>query len=299
MLVDDIEKLKDLKVLFIGETIIDEYNYVLPLGKTPKEHMIAVQYQDNDRFVGGIVAAAKHLQPFCEHVTVATNGEPHIVKSRYVDKTYNRKLFEVYFSPTADMLAAWRLNFCQHLEFAIPNYDAVVVIDYGHGLIDQETADIICRKSKFLAVNTQSNSANWGFNIIGKYYKTNLVCLDAAEARLAARDNLSSIEDVVMSLPKLIPADSYIVTHGKNGCLTLDIDGLMTSIPAVTQKVTDTMGAGDAFLAIAAPLVAVGVDLNTAASCGNIAGGMKTGIVGHSASIEKDKFMEAANEFIR
>lgn len=296
MILQAIEKLKELKVLFIGETIIDEYNYVLPLGKTPKEHMIATQYQSNDRFVGGIVAAAKHLQPFCEDVTVATNGEPHIVKSRYVDPTYNRKLFEVYHMPDANTLASWRLHFPQHLECAIPNYDMVIVIDYGHGLINQEAADIICRKSKFLAVNAQSNSANWGFNIISKYNKADLVCLDAAEARLATRNNLSAIDDVILTLPKTINAKNYIVTHGKHGCVTLDENNVVSSIPAVTETIKDTMGAGDAFLAICAPLVNLGIDLNYAAKCGNIAGGMKTGIIGHSSSIEKDKFMEALNE---
>lgn len=296
MIIDAIEKLKDLRVLFIGETIIDEYNYVLPLGKTPKEHMIATEYQGNDRFAGGIVAAAKHLHPFSEHVTVATNGEPHIVKSRYVDPTYNRKLFEVYYTPDAQTLAAWRLHFCQHLEFAIPNYDAVVVIDYGHGLITQETADIICQKSKFLAVNTQSNSANWGFNVIGKYKKANLVCLDAAEARLATRDNFSPVDVLIAELPKIIPADNYIITHGKNGCVSMDSSSNIIHTPAITQKVTDTMGAGDAFLALCAPLVAAGADLVSAAKCGNIAGGMKTNIVGHKESINKDKFIEAVNE---
>lgn len=289
------EKLKDLKVLFIGETIIDEYKYVRPLGKTPKEHMIATQYEGHTRFSGGIIAAGKHLQIFNEHVTVATNGEPHIVKSRYVDPTYNRKLFEVYHMPDDEMVASWRFNFMENLNIAIPNYDMVIVIDYGHGLISKDCADIICKKSKFLAVNTQSNSANWGFNVISKYKEADLVCLDAAEARLATRDNRSLIEDVILTLPNHIPAKNYIITHGKNGCITLNDKWEQSTIPAQTQKITDTMGAGDAFLAICAPLVALGVDLETAAKCGNIAGGMKTSIVGHTTSIDKNKFMEAIN----
>ncbi len=297
MLLEEIEKLKDLKVLFIGETIIDEYNYVLPLGKTPKEHMIATEYQNNERFVGGIIAAAKHLQSFNENVTVCTNGEPHIVKSRYVDQSYNRKLFEVYHMPDANTLVQWRLNLCMHLEMAIPNYDVVIVIDYGHGLINQETADIICNKAKFLAVNSQSNSANWGFNIINKYKKADLVCLDAMEARLAIGNNMLPLENIILSLPKSISAKNYIVTHGRHGCITLDENNVITSIPATTQKVTDTMGAGDAFLALCAPLLAAGASLNDAAKAGNIAGGMKTGIIGHSSSIDKEKFMEALNEY--
>lgn len=286
-----IKDLENLRVLFVGETIIDEYKYVLPLGKTPKEHMIATLYKESERFTGGIVAAAKHLSGFCGNVHIATNGEPHIVKSRYVDPTYTRKLFEVYHLPPDELLVEWRANFYHELEVSLPVYDVVIVIDYGHGLISKDTADLICAKSKFLAVNTQSNSANWGFNVIEKYNNADLICLDAAEARLATRDNHSPIEDIAgIYLPKVSAATHHIVTHGKNGCIYYGNKEPVT-IPAITQKVTDTMGAGDAFLAICAPLLASGLDPELAALAGNLAGGLKTSIIGHKNSVDPDDFM--------
>ena len=58
-------------------------------------------------------------------------------------------------------------------------------------------------------------------------------------------------------------------------------------VPAFTKTVVDTVGAGDAFLTITAPLVAAGGDIKDVAFVGNAAGAIKVGIVGHRNSVEK------------
>ena len=61
----------------------------------------------------------------------------------------------------------------------------------------------------------------------------------------------------------------------------------VTRVPAFTKTVVDTVGAGDAFLTITAPLVAAGGDIEDVAFIGNAAGAIKVGIVGHRNSVEK------------
>src|SRR4029077_5412988 len=67
-----IERVKDYRVLMVGDTIIDEYQYVMPMGKSPKENMIATRYQDRELFAGGVIAAANHVASFCRQVDVIT-----------------------------------------------------------------------------------------------------------------------------------------------------------------------------------------------------------------------------------
>src|SRR5579862_5276333 len=55
-LIDLIERVADYRVLIVGDAIIDEYQYVLPMHKTPKENMIATRYQDRELFAGGVFA---------------------------------------------------------------------------------------------------------------------------------------------------------------------------------------------------------------------------------------------------
>ena len=49
----------------------------------------------------------------------------------------------------------------------------VIVSDYGHGFISKQNARIICKHSKFLALNSQINAANIGYHNIGNYNKIN------------------------------------------------------------------------------------------------------------------------------
>ena len=51
----------------------------------------------------------------------------------------------------------------------------VIVSDYGHGLISDRSAELIIKKSKFVAVNTQVNASNLGFHVISKYLELTLL----------------------------------------------------------------------------------------------------------------------------
>ena len=71
-LCDVIDKVSDFKVLVVGDAIIDEYQYVTPLGKSPKENMIATLYQNREIFAGGAIATANHVASFCKQVDIVT-----------------------------------------------------------------------------------------------------------------------------------------------------------------------------------------------------------------------------------
>jgi sugar/nucleoside kinase (ribokinase family) len=81
--------------------------------------------------------------------------------------------------------------------------------------------------------------------------------------------------------------DRAIVTWGAQGCYARDPDGEIVHIPAFTRSTVDTVGAGDAFFAVAAPLAAAGGNMRDVAFVGNAAGAIKVGIVGHRSSVQK------------
>src|SRR5262249_58215146 len=59
-LLELIDRVRDYRVLVVGDAIIDEYQYVLPMHKTPKENMSAIRYQDRELFARGLFPAANH-----------------------------------------------------------------------------------------------------------------------------------------------------------------------------------------------------------------------------------------------
>lgn len=310
-----IEKVSDFRVLLVGDTIVDEYQYVAPMGKSPKENMIATLFRERELFAGGVIAAANHVAGLCAEVDVLTllgaddpyeyvvrdalkpnvnlsavyrPEAPTTRKCRFVDVGYTRKLFEVCHMRDDPFGAKIEDDLCQALEARLPNYDVVIVTDFGHGMITRRMIDILTQKARFLAVNAQSNSANMGFNFITKYPRADYICIDAPEARWATGEKFRDIAEIAEEvLPASIDCGRMVITHGAQGCLAFDKGVGTHRIPAFTKTVVDTIGAGDAFLAVTSPLVAAGGDIEHVAFVGNAAGALKVGIVGHRRSVEK------------
>src|SRR3989338_1309482 len=67
-----LEKSKKLRVLLIGETIIDAYRFAEVIGKSGKEPTLVAKYKHRELYAGGILAMANHLSDFCEHITCLT-----------------------------------------------------------------------------------------------------------------------------------------------------------------------------------------------------------------------------------
>ncbi|MDE1145433.1 MAG: PfkB family carbohydrate kinase [Azospirillaceae bacterium] len=310
-----IESVKDFKVLLVGDTIIDEYRHVLPMSKSPKENMIATLFRDKETFAGGVIAAANHVAAFCRQVdvltclgethsfddlvraslkpnvrvdTVTRPGKPTTRKTRFVETGYMRKLFEVYEMDDTPLDEAEAGSLTRLIEERAGDYDLVIATDFGHGMITEPVIDALTRHARFLAVNTQTNSANVGYNLITRYPRADYICIDAPEARLALSDKFSDIAIIASEkLPQRMECDRLIITQGKLGCVAYNATTGTCRIPAFTNMVVDTVGAGDAFLAVSSPLVAAGVDMDLVAFIGNAAGAIKVGIVGHRQSVEK------------
>jgi sugar/nucleoside kinase (ribokinase family) len=213
---------------------------------------------------------------------------PTTRKCRYLDYGYLRKLFEVYFMDDTPLNSTMAGQLNAVLAERAGEFDLVIVTDFGHGMIGPSTIDTLIEHSPFLAVNAQSNSANAGYNLITKYPKVDYISIDSPEARLATADKYSDLAVIAAEkLPARVACDKLILTHGANGCVTWERNQGTTRIPAFTKTVVDTVGAGDAFFAVTAPLVAAGGAMDHIGFIGNAAGAIKVGIVGHRKSVEK------------
>ena len=77
-----LEEIKKLKVLVIGETIIDQYVFCEALGKSGKEPVLVLRDLETQEYLGGALAIARHLSEFCSDVSVLSYlGEDHEYKS--------------------------------------------------------------------------------------------------------------------------------------------------------------------------------------------------------------------------
>ena len=174
------------------------------------------------------------------------------------------------------------------------------MIDYGHGFIDQDIYKVLKKKAKFLAINCQTNSANLGFNLITKYPFSDFICIDEPELRLAASDNISEIDKILTKqISKKIKCKNITITRGRNGSISYLNSNILKTPALISDKVVDTIGAGDVFLVITSLLYAIKSDQLTTNLIGNIAGALKVDIVGHSKSISNSNFYSILNHILK
>ena len=96
-LINNINKISKLKILVLGETIIDKYTISEPLGKPGKDAHLVVKNKNDKTFIGGAAAVAKNISSFCKHVTfISFIGEKKGHLSLLNKNLKNIKKFLIY-----------------------------------------------------------------------------------------------------------------------------------------------------------------------------------------------------------
>ena len=319
------EQIEKLKVLVIGDTIIDEYQFCSAIGKSSKDPALALKYQHSDIFAGGVLAVANHIANFVEQVDVVTVlGEkesyeefilsklksnispyyvfkpnaPTLVKRRFVDGYSMNKLFEIYVMDDSFLDEKQDMGLCALFSDKLPSYDLVVVSDFGHGAISQYMIDILTRNAPFLAVNTQSNAGNRGFNTITKYPKADYVSLAEHEIRLEMRDTTGKLFPMMHKLSHDMSCRHFVVTRGKKGCMLTDSQGALFQVPGFSQEVVDRVGAGDAFFVMTSLFSVLDAPGELLGFIGNVVGSLAVSVMGNKKSIEKTSVMEYIHQLL-
>lgn len=313
-ILEKIEKMATLRILVVGDTILDAYQYCEPLGKSTKDPVLTVLYQSEDLFAGGVLAIANHLANFSDHVDLLTilggvesheafirkqlhknvspqfyykNNASTLIKRRFVDGYSFNKLFEVYIMDDSEIDEAGDNRICRFLEENLDAYDLVLVADYGHGAVSHRMIQTLCGKSNFLALNVQSNSGNRGFNTVTRYSHADYVCIAEHEIRLETRKRSGPLRPMMETLGEMLKTRQFVVTRGRKGCLVANDKNEFVAVPAFAKSVVDRVGAGDAFLAVTSMASVLGFSEEELGFLGNVAGSLAVETLGNQKAIEK------------
>lgn len=322
-----LEKIRGLKVLVVGDTIVDQYHYCQAVGMSSKEMMMSVKFQEEELFAGGVLAAANNIAGFCDSVdlitclgardsfedfvvrSLAPNVRPTFVRRddapttvirRYLGKVFLSKMFQVYFTNDSPLPAAAEAALLDQFAARLKSYDAVIVFDYGFGFLTEKAIASLIENSRFLGVNTQTNSMNRGFNPVTKYAGASHICIDEPEIRVATRKKYIPVKELVAGLAEEMNVPRMILTRGHLGSMAYDrASGAFQEIPVLSGNVVDRTGAGDAYFSLTAPLVAVGAPLDLTAFLGNIAGAIAVTIVCNREPVARSKVVSYAKTLLK
>jgi len=307
-----IDRLKNLNLAIVGETIIDEYILGEAIGKSSKYPSIVFNKKQINIYDGGAIAVAKQLSSFINSIKIITCigdddyypynlppnvdflaihkvGTPTIKKTRFIDSYYKSRLFETYDIDNRPL----NQEEGGELHSLLSQSDDClkIGIDYGHGFLTGHE-NLFC-------VNSQSNAGNKGYNYISKFKNVQHMVLDEEEMRLENRDTISDIVSLTEAFFKDISVQSVPTTMGSRGCAIVNNDKVIR-IPAVKGDVVDTVGAGDAFFGMYSCVLSLeGCDPLLAGFLANVVGYMTANTLGHSTNYDILSLKQTINTLLK
>lgn len=322
-----IQEIKKLKILVIGETILDEYVFCEAIGKSGKEPILVLKELQKNMYPGGVLSIANNLSQFSNNVSIISmigkvrsysnyikknlskkiktnlllkKNSPTILKRRFIDAISKNKIFGVYDINDDILGPEDEIKFNSKLIKEIKKYDLVVVSDYGHGLISSKSAKIICKESKFLALNAQVNAFNVGYHTMKNYRKFNTLIVNEREIRHELRDKNGQLNELIKKLAKDRVVENLIVTRGGSGSILYNKkSNKFFKSEAYAKKVIDKIGAGDTMLAIIALCLKLKMNFNLSLMIGSLAAAQSVGSLANETKLDQIQMLKTLENILK
>ncbi len=323
---EKVEELNKLKILVIGEAIIDQYVFCEALGKSGKEPILVLRDLETQEYLGGSLAIARHLSNFCNTISVLSflgedneyksfiennieenihlnffnkSNSPTIVKRRFVDNVDRKKVLGVY-SINDDVLKENEEDkFIESFDKLSKEHDLVIVSDYGHGIVTPRIAEHISNSEKFVSLNAQVNAANIGTHNIRKYKDIYCLIINETELQHEMRQREGDVLKMAAKLRGLINANYISVTRGKEGAFLLNNRKLPVLCPGFATQVVDKIGSGDALLALLSACLYSKIDDDLSLFIASIAAAQSVETIGNSVPVNKVMLLKIISHFLK
>ncbi|MEN4044730.1 D-glycero-beta-D-manno-heptose-7-phosphate kinase [Sulfurimonas sp. NWX367] len=169
---------------------------------------------------------------------------------------------------------------------SIDTYDAVILSDYGKGVLTQELSQGIIKLAKKHNVKVLVDPKGKDFS---KYRGAYLLTPNKKEAVLATGIDINdeaSLKKALLKLKNECDLDVSLITLSEEGIATFEEE--VKIFPTVAKEVFDVTGAGDTVIASIAFALSVGKSLEETAAFANLAAGVVVGKIG-SATVTIDE----------
>jgi rfaE bifunctional protein kinase chain/domain len=301
-----------MRVLVIGDLIIDEYVTCDAVGMSQEDPTIVVTPIVSKTFVGGAGGVAAHARGLGAEVRYCTIvGEDESAKfaldlleeqgvrcDLFADGTRPTTRKQRFRALNKTML---RVNYLRHhaasaeiqhkmlaaVEAALASCDLVLFSCFNYGCLPQDLVDAISAKARAAGVMVAADSqASSQLGDVSRFKEMALITPTEHEARLALNDFESGLAAVGERLITKARAEHLVITLGAEGVLINAMrDGVLRTdrLPAFNPSPKDVAGAGDSFFMGSAMALCVGADIWQSSYLGALAAALQVSRVGNSA----------------
>jgi len=327
---------KKKKILVIGDVILDQHirgsvSRISPEAPVP----IVLQEGESTFSPGGAANVANNLRSLGSRVTlvgrIGNDNEgksllnslkkhgisvkgifkdesvPTIVKTRI--SAHHQQVLRLDREMVRGVLGEKLLTKLKiFLQKNITGYDAVILSDYGKGLISRELIAYLCaltrEKGKILTVDPKVEHFSYyeGVTTITPNRKEaenairNIKITHIASHKLGLNsdclDTLSDVERAGEQLLKFLKLQSLLITLGEQGMCIFEKGKKPIHIHTRAREVFDVTGAGDTVIAVFTLALSAGATKFQAADLANYAAGIVVGKIG-AVPVSREELLEA------
>jgi rfaE bifunctional protein kinase chain/domain len=296
------EGLSRLKVLVIGDLMLDRYHFGRVTRISPEAPVPVVDVERTDNRPGGAANVALNISSLGAAVTLcgvigaddngrilqrclaSANFDTSLVletaqrvtttKTRIIGN--NQQVLRVDHEVRETIDVVLQQQFIDLIAARIQTFDAIVFEDYDKGMLSDALIQAIVALAQSANIPTVVDPKFRNFWSYGgtTLFKPNLKELNEALGLRLGKGDLNGIAQAVADLRSRMPHAHTLVTLSENGVLAIDASGKRDHLAAHFRKITDVSGAGDTVIAVMALALASGLSLAEAAAIANLAGGL-------------------------
>lgn len=274
-----ISRFSDLRILVLGDAIIDHYAHCEGARVASESPIISVKPVSDEWFVGGAALIARQaatlgakatfitcctedegfsrvrstLQRFGAEVrNLALPGRGTYTKTRFI--VGGKKVFKVDRGNPAPIPIETTTELIGLLRELLQSHDGLIVTDFGYGLFGNTLSQAIPELAEAAGRPYFADVSTNGQANILKFRRPQLATPTEDELRFALADAESGISNVASRYFAASGAKGLVVTMGRRGSLAFDRptkpgQRLRTHyLPALEVNEVDAVGAGDVYL---------------------------------------------------
>jgi len=324
-----IHKFNRAKILVIGDLILDEYikgsverispeapvpvvwarerNFV-PGGAANVAYNIAAL--DGHATLLGVIGKDKNAQILCTELKkkkIDTAGimiepkRPTTVKTRII--AGHQQVVRIDWEHTDSLPEQINEKIIQFLQKNIDKFDAVIIEDYGKGVVNagllEKLVWLSAKNKKIITVDPKEEHFQYYRQVTSitpnckelENAVRNLKIKDTANRFRMNSDQLFTDQDIDLAAKEVmryLNLESLLVTLGEQGMCLYEKSGRTTRIPTVAQEVFDVSGAGDTVISTFTLALSCGASKTEAAHLANFSAGIVVGKLGTAVTSRKE-----------
>jgi len=300
------ETFSNCKLLVVGDLMIDEYVWGDVDRISPEAPVPVVSVTREDYTLGGSGNVVNNLAALGAHILVAgvtgtgSGGalmirkieslgvdaggvvqDPHrptTRKTRIIGGS--QQVLRIDRETRRDIAGETRESIATYIQGVLPTVDAVLISDYGKGLL---TPDLLATIIKQARENTKPAIVDPKGLDFEKYRDAFLITPNKKEAGLAAGIEIGDQETLDRAADTIFRktgAQNLLITCGKEGMVLYEGNAKPHIIHSQARQVFDVSGAGDTVVAVTGLALSAGQSLRAAAALANLAAGIVVGKIG-------------------